>query len=88
MMSVPHLGPEPEYTCLEEGQPSSGFSIEVDGRECALSSSDFEAYWEYEHKSARPVRIAGLGVAVLGIGTFVTGIVVGVRRRKKARPLV
>ncbi len=80
-----HLGPEPEYTCLEEGQASSGFVITVDGKDCRLSPQDVEAWWDYEHKSALPARRAGLGVFVAGLGTGIAGIVLTVRRRKASR---
>lgn len=84
LIAVPHIGDEPSYTCVEEGMPTSGFAIEVDGRDCALSQEDFDAYWDYEH-SALPLHRAGLGVAVLGLGTGVAGIVVGHHARRRAK---
>ena len=85
LISVRHLGPAPDVTCLEEGQPSSGFSVEVNGEECLLSVEDFQAVWDYEHNSARPVRLAGLGLVVVSIGLAVTGTVSAVRRRSRRR---
>ena len=85
LISVQHLGPAPDVTCLEEGQPSSGFSVEVNGEECLLSVEDFQAVWDYEHNSARPVRLAGLGLVVVSIGFAVTGTVSAVRRRNRRR---
>ena len=85
LISVQHLGPAPDVTCLEEGQPSSGFSVEVNGEECRLNSEDFEAVWDYENNSARPVRLAGLGLVVVSIGFVVTGTVSAVRRRSRRR---
>ncbi|VEG29877.1 hypothetical protein [Actinomyces howellii] len=84
MMLVPHVGPEPSYTCVEEGQPSSGFAIEIDGQECLLSPGDFQAYWHYERESALPVRRAGLGLFVVGLGLGVTGIVSAARRSRRS----
>ena len=85
LISVQHLGPAPDVTCLEEGQPSSGFSVEVNGEKCLLSVEDFEAVWDYENNSARPVRLAGLGLVVVSIGFVVTGTVSAVRRRSRRR---
>lgn len=85
LISVQHLGPAPDVTCLEEGQPSSGFSVEVNGEECRLNSEDFEAVWDYENNSARPVRLAGLGLVVVSIGLVVTGTVSAVRRWSRRR---
>lgn len=85
MIAVPHIGPPPEVTCVEEGQPTSGFAIERDGQECPLSTEDFLKYWEWETNSARPVRLAGLGVDVISIGTAIAGVVVQVKRRKRRR---
>ena len=85
LISVQHLGPAPDVTCLEEGQPSSGFSVEVNGEECRLNNEDFQAVWDYENKSAVPLHIAGLGLAVVSIGFVVTGTVSAVRRRSRRR---
>ena len=41
--------------------------------------------WDYEHNSARPVRLAGLGLVVVSIGFAVTGTVSAVRRRSRRR---
>ena len=82
---VRHLGDPPSYTCVEEGNPTSGFAIEVDGKECPLSAEDFQAIWDYEHNSAVPVHWAGLGLCVVSIGLTVTGTVSAVRRRRRRR---
>lgn len=87
LISVRHFGPEPQVTCVEEGKPTSGFSVEKDGKECPLSSEDFEAVWDYEYKSALPVRRAGAVVFLVGLGLGVTGIVSAVRRRRRAKRL-
>ena len=85
LILVPHLGSPPSYTCVEEGNPTSGFAIEVDGKECPLSAEDFRAYWDYEHNSAVPVHWAGLGLCAVSIGLTVTGVVSAVRRRRRRR---
>ena len=41
--------------------------------------------WDYENKSAVPLHIAGLGLAVVSIGFVVTGTVSAVRRRNRRR---
>ena len=56
LISVRQLGPAPEVTCLAEGQPTSGFAIERDGKECRLSTEDFNKYWNWQQRSALPLR--------------------------------
>ena len=63
----------------------SGFSITVDGEECPLSYEDFQKFWQWDNHSARPVRLAGLGVVVLSLGSVTGGIVVQVKTRKNRR---
>jgi len=81
---VRHLGDPPSYTCVEEGNPTSGFAIEVDGKQCPLSVEDFQAYWDYDH-SAVPVHRVGFGLCVVSIGLTVTGTVSAIRRRRRRR---
>ncbi|MDO5082103.1 hypothetical protein EII34_03220 [Arachnia propionica] len=85
LISVRQLGPAPEVTCLEEGQPTSGFSLERDGKPCPLSVEDFNRYWHWQNKSALPLRWVGLGLAAVAIGTAVTAGVKQVRSRRRMR---
>lgn len=85
LITVKHLGPAPEVSCVAEGQPTSGFAIEKDGKECRLSSEDFQKYWEWDTRSALPARWAGLGLAVVAIGTAVTGGVMQAKQNKRRR---
>lgn len=78
---IKHIGPEPEITCVAEGQPSSGFAIVKDGKDCPLSQEDFEEWWEYD-QSAVPVKRIGLAAAVLGLGLGITGIVLARKESK------
>lgn len=85
LITIKHLGPAPEVNCVAEGQPTSGFAIEKDGKECRLSSEDFEKYWNWDTRSALPARWAGLGLAAVAIGTAVTGGVMQARQSKRRR---
>jgi hypothetical protein len=60
---------EPEAECVAEGAPSSGFVDEESG--CPISIESYEEIAEYR-SSAKPGRIAGvgLGVVALGVGVF------------------
>ncbi|MDO5066729.1 MAG: hypothetical protein Q4D96_05585 [Propionibacteriaceae bacterium] len=85
LITIKHLGPEPEVTCVEEGQPTSGFSIEKDGKDCPLSYEDFQKVWDWDNNSALPARWAGLGLCAVGIGTAITAGVMQARARKRRR---
>lgn len=84
LILVPRFGPEPDVSCVEEGKSTSGYAIQIDGKECRLSTEDFQKVWHYEYKSALPIRRTGLGVFVVGLGCGVTGIVTTLRRKRAA----
>jgi len=84
LIMVRHIGDPPQVTCVEKG-PTSGFSIEKDGQECPLNEADFRAYWHWEHNSAVPLHLAGLGCVALSLATEVTGLVVGHKQKKRKR---
>ena len=85
LIMVRHLGPAPEVTCVEDGKPTSGFSVTIDGKDCPLSSEDFQKYWDWDKKSALPVRWAGLGVVALSLGTVIGAVVMQAKARKRRR---
>lgn len=79
MFAIDTRGPEPDFVCVEEGHPSSGFT-DLENDECPISIESYNEWREWKNQP-RPTAVIGLGLVVVSLGLGVTGLIVG--RRKK-----
>lgn len=74
-------GPEPKLVCAPANGPTSGFSDSSQG-DCPVSIESYNTWREWR-SGPNPGRIAGLGIAVIGLISLIA-VAVAVKPKKPA----
>jgi len=81
MFAIDSRGPEPDFVCVEQGEPSSGFT-DLENDECPISIESFNE-WSDWNSQPRVSAIIGITVVIVGLGVGVTGLITGRKKGTK-----
>ena len=84
---IPPSGPEPEYVCVKNGQPSSGFKDTK--KNCPITSESLKAHLEWEKgpfgKGKYTMRQISIVLLLGAIGCAIASPIVKSSHKKKSK---